>query len=130
MNFAHKYTFIIMSWLFCFLSALVVIFLYMHIIIEFLFIYCISVIYIYIFFYFYRHIHTQRPNYSNPPAHARRVKECHFLEDHPSLHGYDKVLNGEYDGSKKYLRDSILNDEWKLMIESAEKHRICCTYCF
>ena len=48
-----------------------------------------------------------------------------------SLHGY--TLNGEYDGSKKYLRDSILNDEWNLMIESTktkEKHmyRICRTY--
>ena len=46
------------------------------------------------------------------PLHLSIIRECHFLEDHLSLHGYtDKVLNGEYDGSKKYLRDSILNDE-------------------
>ena len=60
------------------------------------------------------------------PLHLSIIRECHFLEDHLSLHGYtDKVLNGEYDGSKKYLRDSILdlNDEWKLIIGSAKQRK-------
>ena len=33
------------------------------------------------------------------------------------------LIKCEYDGSKKYLRDSILNDEWKLMIESAKQRK-------
>ena len=58
------------------------------------------------------------------PIASVNYKGMSFLEDHLSLYGYtDKVLNGEYDGSKKYLRDSILNDECKLMIESAKQRK-------
>ena len=46
------------------------------------------------------------------PLHLSLVKECQFIEDHLGLENYTtRVLDGEYDGVKKYLHNTILEED-------------------
>ena len=49
------------------------------------------------------------------------VRECHFLEDSLGFEGFTTaVLSGDYDGQKKVLKNSILDQDWKTSIGKAK----------
>ena len=55
------------------------------------------------------------------PTKMSLVRECYFLEDQLSIGEYTKkVLNGEYNGCKKALKNTILEEDWKNSISRAK----------
>ena len=53
------------------------------------------------------------------PVQLSLVRECKFLEEHT---GYtDKVINGEFDGQSKTLKNSLLVEEWHNTVEKAKQ---------
>ena len=49
------------------------------------------------------------------------VRECYFLEDQLGIGNYTKeVLKGEYDGCKKTLKNTIIEQDWKKSITIAK----------
>ena len=49
------------------------------------------------------------------------VRECYFLEDQLGIGNYTKeVLKGKYDGCKKTLKNTIIEEGWKKSITTAK----------
>ena len=49
------------------------------------------------------------------------VRECYFLDDQLGIGNYTKeVLKGEYDGCKKTLKNTIIEEDWKRSITIAK----------
>ena len=54
------------------------------------------------------------------------VRECHFLDDSLGFEGFTTaVLSGDYDGQKKVLKNSILDQDWKTSIGKAKCSPSC-----